>query len=164
MVESQRLLSRPEEEKALFYLQIKEVYAIKCIVNTITLKWLEYAKADLEAAEVLTKSGKTSHSYQLAILHCHQAIEKILKTWMVSKNEVPKRIHDLVKLAQDADIKISERSLKYISELYPHYQPARYPDISYQQTVLKYDSNKAQYHLGKTKELFRWLEKKILRK
>lgn len=83
---------------------------------------------------------------------------------MVSKNEVPKRIHDLVKLAQDADIKMPERSLKYISELNPHYQPARYPDISYQQAVLKYDSNKAKHHLGKTKELFRWLEKKILGK
>lgn len=108
-------------------------------MNAITLKWREYAKADLEAAEVLTKSGKTNYSYQLAILHCHQALEKILKTGTVSKNEVPKRIHDLVKLAQDADIKIPER-------------------------FLKYDLNKAKYHLGKTKELFRWLEKKILRK
>ena len=133
-------------------------------MNAITIKWLEYAKADLEAAEVLTKSGKTSHSYQLAILHCHQALEKILKTWMVSKNEVPKRIHDLVKLARDVDIKMPEHFLKYISELNPHYQPARYPDILYQQAVLRYDSNKAKYHLGKTKELFRWLEKKILRK
>ena len=133
-------------------------------MNTVTLKWLEYAKADLEAAEVLTKSGKTSHSYQLAILHCHQALEKILKTWMVCKNGAPKRIHDLVKLAQDADLKMPERFLKYISALNPHYQPARYPDISYQQTVLIYDSNKAKYHLGKTKELFQWLEERILRK
>jgi len=83
---------------------------------------------------------------------------------MVYKNEVPKRIHDLVKLAQDADIKMPQRFLKYISELNPHYQPARYPDISYQQTVLRYNSNKAKYHLGKTKELFQWLEERILRK
>lgn len=85
-------------------------------MNAITLKWLEYAKADLKAAEVLTRSGKTNHSYQFAILHCHQDMEKILKTWMVSKNEVPKMIHDLIKLAQDADIKMPERFLKYISE------------------------------------------------
>ena len=65
-------------------------------MNTLTRKWLEYAKADLEAAVVLVKSGKTHYSYQAAVMHCHQAVEKMLKTLIVSNNEAPKRIHDLI--------------------------------------------------------------------
>ena len=99
-------------------------------MDKITGKWLEYAKADLEAAEVLVRAGKTSHSYQLAVLHCHQAVEKIFKTTVVNKNAAPQRIHDLVKLSQDTSVKTPLRFQNYISELNVHYQPSRYPDIS----------------------------------
>ena len=48
-------------------------------MEEIVKKWLEYAKTDLEAAEVLVKAGKSPYSYQAAVLHCHQAIEKNFK-------------------------------------------------------------------------------------
>jgi len=58
-------------------------------------------KADLEAAEVLVRAGKTSYSYQLAVLHCHQAIEKILKTIIVDNGELPNPDFFIRRLIQD---------------------------------------------------------------
>ena len=51
-------------------------------MKSIVKKWLEYARADLEAAEVLVSHPKSHYSHQLAVLHCHQAIEKIIKTFI----------------------------------------------------------------------------------
>lgn len=133
-------------------------------MKKITKKWLEYAKADLEAAEVLVRAGKTSYSYQLAVLHCHQAIEKILKTITVDNEKLPKRTHNLIFLLEETDLEIPERFREYIEELNPHYQPSRYPDIFYKKINSRYTHKKSEYHLAKTKELFSWLEKKIILK
>ncbi len=52
---------------------IGDIFQMKIIVE----KWLNFAKADLEAAEILVTHPKSHYSYQLAVLHCHQSIEKI---------------------------------------------------------------------------------------
>lgn len=136
------------------------------IMKIAVKKWLEYAKADLEAAEVLTKHPKSKYSYQLAVLHCHQAIEKILKTVIVLNKEEIYKIHDLVRLSELSDLKLPQEFQVYIKEINVHYQPSRYPDISYQGKSLKYDYNKenAVYNLKKTQKLFLWIEKKIMLK
>ena len=100
----------------IFLLKRHGFYANILIVNTLTRKWLEYAKADLEAAVVLVKSGKTHYSYQAAVMHCHQAEEKMLKTLIVSNNEAPKRIHDLIKLTQDTGVRIPLGLEQYVKE------------------------------------------------
>ena len=128
-------------------------------MKNIVQKWLEYAKADLEAAEVLVGHPKSHYSYQLAVLHCHQAIEKILKTKIIDNGNEPKRVHNLIFLLQESKLDISEENRKYIEELNPHYQPSRYPDIPYKGPILKYDKKTAEYHLNKTKEIFLWIEK-----
>lgn len=131
-------------------------------MNKLTKKWLEFAKADLEAAEVLLKSGKTHWSYQLCFLHCHQALEKILKMAIVDSGKEIKKIHDLVKLLKDSDLKLPVEFEDFIDKLNPHYQLPRYPDIPYKGPILKYDRETAKNYFGKTKEIFLWLEKKIL--
>jgi HEPN domain-containing protein len=93
--------------------------------------------------------------------HCHQAIEKILKTAIVAKKKEPKRIHDLIKLSYDTKLKFPFKFQNYISKLNVHYQPSRYPDIHYKHSVLEYNFEIAKYHLKETKELFKWIEKKI---
>lgn len=90
-------------------------------MNDIVKKWFEYAKADLEAAEILAKNPKSDYSYQLAVLHCHQAIEKLLKTVIVANKKEVKKIHNLLVLANDSKIKFPEDFLYYIEELNPHY-------------------------------------------
>jgi HEPN domain-containing protein len=100
-------------------------------MKNLTKKWLDFARADLEAAEVLLKSGKTHWSYQLCVLHCHQAIEKILKTVIVKNGDEVKKIHDLITLLKDSKLKLPEKFQEHIDQLNPHYQLPRYPDISY---------------------------------
>lgn len=77
------------------------------------------------------ESGRTHWSYQLCLLHCHQAIEKILKTIIVDKNKEVKRIHDIIALLEDSEVKLPKELQEYINELSPHYQHSRYPDIPY---------------------------------
>lgn len=130
-------------------------------MKNLTEKWLDFAKADLEAAEVLLKSGKTHWSYQLCVLHCHQAIEKILKTVIVKNGDEVRKVHNLIFLLSESKLEISEEFKRHIEELNPHYQPSRYPDIFYKGPILKYDKEIAQHHLSRTKEIFLWIEKKL---
>jgi len=129
--------------------------------SDIAKKWQDYAKAELEAAGILVKNPKSRFSYQLAVLHCHQAIEKILKTITVNKGLEPKRTHDLVKLVSDNKLKLPAEFQEYVGKLNAHYQPARYPDIHYKNGVIKYDKETSLYHFKQTKKLFRWLEKEL---
>ena len=133
-------------------------------MKKITKKWLEYAKGDLEAAKVLLKSAKSNYSFQLCVLCCHQAIEKILKAIIVENGETPIKTHNLVFLLQKTKLEIPADFKNYIEELNPHYQPARYPDVVYKGPILKYDEEVARYHSNQTQNLFSWLEKKLISK
>lgn len=133
-------------------------------MRRITKKWLEYAKCDFEAADVLLRSAKTHRSYQLCVLHCHQALEKILKTLIIDKGTTPKRTHDLVQLLTESKLLLYKGAQEYINELNPHYQPSRYPDITYKGPILRYSKKIAHYHFKKTKELFLWIEKELKRR
>lgn len=134
------------------------------MIKKLTNKWLDFAKADLEAAEVLLESGKTRWSYQLCVLHCHQAVEKILKTVIVEEGGEVKKIHDLIALLKYSGLQLPEEYIEYIDKLNPHYQLPRYPDIYYKGPVLKYDKKIAEDYFNKTKKIFLWLEKSIQKK
>jgi len=133
-------------------------------MKEITKKWLKFAKGDLEGAEILLDSAKGDYSYLLAIYHCHQAIEKILKAVIVEKGKEIKKIHDLIVLLGDSELDLPREFQEYIDKLNPYYQPTRYPDIPYKGPTLKYNQEVAQGHLEKTKEIFSWIEKKLMSK
>lgn len=130
-------------------------------MKEITKKWLEFAKGDLKGAEVLLKSGKTQWTDQLCVLHCHQAMEKLLKSVIVEKGKKIKRIHDLIILLEDSQLELPKEFRDYIDRLNPHYQPSRYPDIPYKGPILRYSKKIAKEHFYKTKEVFLWIEKKL---
>lgn len=133
-------------------------------MKEITKKWLKYAKGDLEGAEILLKSARSDYSFQLSVFHCHQAIEKILKTFIMEKGKEVKKIHDLITLLKDSGLDLPKEFQKYLEELNPHYQPTRYPDIPYKGPILRYNKEIARHHFNKTKEIFSWLEKKLTSK
>ncbi len=133
-------------------------------MKNLTKKWLDFAKADIEAAEVLLKSGKTHWSRQLCVLHCHQAIEKILKTVIVENGDEVRRIHDLIILLKDSKLELTEKFQNHIDQLNPHYQLSRYPDIFYKGPILRYDNETASENFNKTKQVFLWIEKKLMSK
>jgi len=57
--------------------------------------WIEYAKRDLKSAENLLDDEYVANS---VMLHCHQAVEKVLKAVLASNDIKIPRIHGITKL------------------------------------------------------------------
>lgn len=56
--------------------------------------WVKFAKRDLESAEVLFES----ELFDNCASSCHQAIEKIFKSFIVFNGKLPQRTHDIYML------------------------------------------------------------------
>lgn len=119
----------------------------------IIKQWLKFAEQDLRDAEILFEQK----SYQNSSWHCHQAIEKILKSIILNKERKSRKIHDLIELLKETEIKLPEDLLSFLEELNLHYLPPRYPD-SYEQMKRIYQPKNIQRVLKLTKVLFLWLK------
>lgn len=129
-------------------------------------RWLSFAQADLEAAKVQLNHGKRrGSSYQIAVFHCHQAIEKILKAHLVAQDrEVPKT-HDLTALRVATGLAIPAHLVAFINALTPHYLLPRYPDLPFEPRFsFAYNERNAKNILRQTKETFLWLAHALTQK
>ncbi|MEW6611037.1 MAG: HEPN domain-containing protein [Patescibacteria group bacterium] len=54
-------------------------------MKDLTKRWIEFAREDLKAAEALIVAPQSFRSYQLSVMHCQQAIEKVLKAVLMEK-------------------------------------------------------------------------------
>ncbi|MDA0772736.1 MAG: HEPN domain-containing protein [Cyanobacteria bacterium] len=73
-----------------------------------SINWLKIAKYDLGAAENALDGG-----YYIKVFeHAHSALEKLLKGIIAENNQEPQKIHDLLRLASEALIKICSLKLK----------------------------------------------------
>jgi|SRR3989344_1131904 len=71
-------------------------YAPPVTTADVIRHWRKGANDALEAAELLKNDGK----YDLALFHCHLAIEKALKAAIMEKTQKPHpKIHSLLNLA-----------------------------------------------------------------
>jgi len=122
-------------------------------MKKLTKKWIEFARRDLKDAEILFKAK----SYRGCSWHCHRAIEKILKAIILKKGKRPRKIHDLVELLKDAEIKLPEDLLNFIEELDLFYLLPRYPDV-YEQMKKIYRPQNIKKVFKLTKTLFSWLK------
>ena len=61
-------------------------------------QWFEKGNHDIEDTKRLYKSGGYSDTI---CFHCHQAVEKYLKGYLVFNNVSPRKIHDLVILLEE---------------------------------------------------------------
>ncbi|MBU2578697.1 HEPN domain-containing protein [Patescibacteria group bacterium] len=61
-------------------------------------QWFEKGNHDIEDAGKLCKNG--GHSDTICF-HCHQAVEKYLKGYLIFNNVGPRKIHDLVILLEE---------------------------------------------------------------
>lgn len=135
-------------------------------MKEVTKKWIEFARADLEAAEVQLQHGaKRGSAYQIAVFHCHQAVEKILKAHLVEQDKEIKKIHDLTVLRVTTGLTIPEKLVRHIDELQPHYLIPRYPDLPFiPKFAFTYNRENAEKIFLKTKELFVWIEGALVQK
>lgn len=95
-------------------------------------EWLDKALADAEAARDLLQLAKPVHADPVCF-HCQQAVEKTLKSLLVSHGQPePPRVHDLVFLLDalrrlDVDVPALDEDVEYLDRFSVAF---RYPGVS----------------------------------
>lgn len=133
-------------------------------MKDIVKKWLQFAKADLEAAQILfDKADRQGSASQACIFHCHQTIEKMFKAHLISRGEPTPKIHDLVRLEELTQLTLPANLYQFVRDLNPHYQAARYPDLPFSSNfIFTYKQETVRPILENTKNLFLWLKEKLI--
>ena len=116
--------------------------------------WILYASNDLETAKT---SLREDNIYSSAFFLCQQCAEKALKAFLVFNQQLPPKIHDLMKLLKDC-IKLDPEfiNLKKDAEgLNPFIITFRYPDMGLpfpDKTTLKITIEEAERILNFVRE------------
>jgi len=121
--------------------------------NEIVKNWSDASKQDLETAEILFENEKYHH----ALFFCHLSIEKYLKAIIVkTTKKAPPLIHDLVRLAEKTDIKLTNKIKNELADISAFNIQARYDDykLSFYKKANKRFTTK---YLKITKEILIWL-------
>ena len=120
--------------------------------------WVHSAEHDLETAETLYAAGK----YDWCLFITHIVIEKILKAAYVlsHNNDIPPKIHNLVRLAELSAITFSEEELLLLDQINDFNIETRYPDykFSFYKTCTK---EYATEYFNKSKELYLCIKSRI---
>lgn len=91
--------------------------------------WIDLAKEDFEDMNYMWKERR----YRGAVLFAQQAVEKIIKGYIVeNKGKTPRRIHAIEELLKDTDLNIIEIGSPDVKELSKAYTRVRYTDLSIQ--------------------------------
>lgn len=116
--------------------------------------WLEEASESLQVARHLFE--KADHSY--ALFFGHLAIEKILKAlFVIKKGEQAPYIHNLYRLAENADIPLSEDQKNQLLKITAFNLESRYPDEK-RSFRKKCTEEFTQKELSEIEEVFNWLK------
>jgi len=121
-------------------------------------KQIEYWKTgsdeDFAAAQALLEKGHFRHSLFCA----HLALEKMLKAHVTRKiNDVPPRIHNLVRLAEIADLNLDTEQEQFLREFNVYQLEGRYPDSQ----EIPLESGFTKEELLKAKRMLSWLKKQL---
>ena len=122
--------------------------------NEIVKNWSDASKQDLETAEILFENEKYHH----ALFFCHLSIEKYFKAIIVkTTKKAPPLIHDLVRLAEKTDIKLTNKIKNELADISAFNIQARYDDykLSFYKKANKRFTTK---YFKITKEILIWLK------
>jgi HEPN domain-containing protein len=122
--------------------------------------WLDSAEHDLETAESLFTSGK----YDWCLFLAHLVLEKALKAVYVRENDnrLPPKTHNLVKLAQETNLELTEEQNLFFDEVSDFNIEVRYP--AYRQELYKVCTKElAEDYFTRIKELYRWIRSQVRR-
>ena len=127
--------------------------------NQLFKKWIEFAKEDLLAAQVVSKNGLNLQ----AAFHVQQAIEKTLIGWIIKLTDTePPYSHDLVRLVNilKPHFVLTDNLLQKLASINPYYIQARYP--SYKAQMAKgLSAEKTQNLILLAEEILSWQEPKM---
>ncbi len=115
--------------------------------------WIAGAEYDLETAKHMLKTKR----YIYVVFMCHLSLEKMLKAHVeMEENKFPPKIHNLVKLAERAKLKIPAAFNNVIVELNEASIPTRYPD-DLQRSLNVFTKQFSERVLRETQETLKWL-------
>jgi len=119
--------------------------------------WFEFARTDLHVAELALDAGL----FNQVCFHAHQAVEKLLKGFILSRGKRVPRTHsllDLGRLAQELGFPQELRGKIRILDGY--YLPTRYPDAIPNLSHLP-QREEAEEALSLAKRVWNWLTTNI---
>ena len=122
-------------------------------MTNIPQHWVEKAEYDLSAAKAMLDS----RHYLYVLFCCQQAIEKLLKAIIAKQtDELPPRLHNLIRLTELADLDLTEKQLEFLRKLSEYYIKSRYPEIirKISDTV---NLQIAKKNYNKTREIYKCL-------
>ncbi|MEA3359325.1 MAG: HEPN domain-containing protein [Thermodesulfobacteriota bacterium] len=115
--------------------------------------WCKSAKHDLESAGSMFESER----YDWCLFVGHLALEKLLKAVFVDRNnnDIPPKIHNLVRLAELAKIKTDEKHKFLLDKINDFNIQTRYPDykLEFYKRCTK-DFTKKYFDI--IKEFYKW--------
>lgn len=121
--------------------------------------WISLSEYDLETAKAMFKSER----FLYVGFICHQVIEKLLKAvYVKNNNEIPPRIHDLIKLSKKSDIyhKLTEEQRDFLEYLGPLNIDTRYPQDIKKATKL-INKKGSKIIVDKTREMSTWINQRL---
>jgi HEPN domain-containing protein len=82
----------------------------------------------------------------------------MLKAFITKRSQKPPpRLHQLVRLAEEAQVLISEKQADFLRELSAHYIQSRYPE-EIEDVLTQLSAEQASQVVEKTEEIVRWLK------
>jgi HEPN domain-containing protein len=121
----------------------------------LTKFWFTSAKEDWQTAESLLRSERYMH----ALFFCHLTLEKILKGLISKLGKENKITHDLLLLAKETEIELSEEQAHFLLEVNEFNIRTRYDDYKlsfYKKATKEY----TEHYFKKVSEFKLWLEQK----
>ncbi|MHC4354010.1 MAG: HEPN domain-containing protein [Planctomycetota bacterium] len=116
--------------------------------------WRDGSDEDFAAAESLLEKGHLRHS----LFFAHLAVEKMLKAHVTRQTgDVPPRTHNLIRLAELADILPDREQMKFLRSFDLYQMEGRYPESTY----VSIDSSTAREKLALAGEILRWLKPQL---
>jgi HEPN domain-containing protein len=125
--------------------------------NEIIDYWIESSNIDDSAMNTLFNSGY----YPWALFMGHLVIEKLLKAYFIkNKDEDFPRIHQLLRIAEEAGLPLSDEQKDFLLEVTTFNIKARYPDYK-SRFHRKATKEFTEKYLFKIREFREWLQIKI---
>jgi HEPN domain-containing protein len=122
-------------------------------MDDVSRQWAEQARYDVETADAMLKAGR----YLYVLFCCQQAVEKAIKAIIVKKTgELPPRVHNLLRLAEVAEIEPDVEQTRFFAELSGYYIQSRYPE-EIRAAGSSVSQGVAQAVLGKTEQVVTWV-------
>ena len=116
--------------------------------------WKASAEEDFAAAESLLEKGHLRH----CLFFAHLAVEKMLKAHVTRQtNDIPPRIHNLVRLAEIAGLKLELEQENFLREFGIYQLEGRYPDSEQISTNL----DTVREEISRAREMLQWLKKQL---